>query len=127
MATIKDIARLAGVSHGTVSNVLNKTGKVSLEKIKAVEKAAKELGYVYNVSAKGLKKGAFKRVSLIVPSFQINIYRDLYLGLQQSLHEAGYEISLYNTDDIPGNEIQLIEDLKMSSQSSIVEIGRAHV
>lgn len=123
MATIKDIARLAGVSHGTVSNVLNKTGKVSLEKIKAVEKAAKELGYVYNVSAKGLKKGAFKRVSLIVPSFQINIYRDLYLGLQQSLHEAGYEISLYNTDDIPGNEIQLIEDLKMSSQSSIVVVS----
>ena len=48
MPTIKDIAREAGVSHGTVSNVLNKTGKVSIEKIQLVEQAAKKLGYVPN-------------------------------------------------------------------------------
>ena len=45
MPTIKDIAREAGVSHGTVSNVLNKTGKVSAAKIRLVEEAAKKLGY----------------------------------------------------------------------------------
>lgn len=123
MATIKDIAKLAGVSHGTVSNVFNKTGKVSLEKIKAVEAAAKELGYVYNANAKNLKQGSLKRVSLVMPSFQINTYRDLYTGLQQTLHESGYEISLYTTDDIPGNELQLIEDLKMASPSAIVVIS----
>lgn len=44
MPTIKDIAREAGVSHGTVSNVLNKTGKVSVEKIKLVEEAARKHG-----------------------------------------------------------------------------------
>ena len=44
MPTMKDIAREAGVSHGTVSNVLNKTGKVSIEKIRLVEEAAKRLG-----------------------------------------------------------------------------------
>ena len=43
MPTMKDIAKEAGVSHGTVSNVLNKTGKVSIEKIKLVEAAAKKL------------------------------------------------------------------------------------
>ena len=45
MATIKDIAKLAGVSHGTVSNVLNKRGNVSVEKIEAVYQAAKQMGY----------------------------------------------------------------------------------
>ena len=45
MATIKDIAQLAGVSHGTVSNVLNGRGNVSMQKILQVEKAAHQLGY----------------------------------------------------------------------------------
>lgn len=58
MPTMKDIAKEAGVSHGTVSNVLNKTGKVSIEKIKLVEAAAKKLGYVPN--AQGLASPAGK-------------------------------------------------------------------
>lgn len=43
MATIIDVARMAGVSQGTASNVLNGKGNVSSEKIKAVEEAAKSL------------------------------------------------------------------------------------
>ena len=45
MATILDVAKLAGVSQGTVSNVLNGKGNVSSEKIRIVEAAAKQLGY----------------------------------------------------------------------------------
>ena len=57
MPTINDIAKEAGVSHGTVSNVLNKTGKVSIEKIQLVENAIKKLGYVPNVQAQRLRQG----------------------------------------------------------------------
>ncbi|RJK68100.1 hypothetical protein CMV60_05555 [Serratia marcescens] len=45
MPTIKDIAKLAGVSHGTVSNVLNGRGNVSVKKINAVMDAARQLDY----------------------------------------------------------------------------------
>ena len=45
MATIIDVAKLAGVSQGTASNVLNGKGNVSSEKIRAVEEAARRLGY----------------------------------------------------------------------------------
>ena len=48
MATILDVARLAGVSQGTVSNVLNGKGNVSSEKIRVVEEAAQQLGYTIN-------------------------------------------------------------------------------
>ena len=52
MATILDVANLAGVSQGTVSNVLNRKGNVSSEKIKVVEEAAKQLGFTINEKAK---------------------------------------------------------------------------
>ena len=58
MATIIDVARMAGVSQGTASNVLNGKGNVSSEKIKAVEEAAKKLGYTINERAKMLRKGS---------------------------------------------------------------------
>lgn len=45
MPTILDVARLAGVSQGTASNVLNRKGNVSSEKIRLVEEAAQELGF----------------------------------------------------------------------------------
>jgi len=51
MATIKDIAKLAGVSQGTVSNVLNGKGIVSSKKILLVEEAARTMGYTINHTA----------------------------------------------------------------------------
>ncbi|MEG2350529.1 MAG: LacI family DNA-binding transcriptional regulator, partial [Hungatella sp.] len=67
MPTIKDIAIKAGVSHGTVSNVLNKRGNVSVEKINLVEKAAKELGFKLNTQAKQLRQGHTNRVCVLIP------------------------------------------------------------
>ena len=55
MPTIKDIAREAGVSHGTVSNVINGRGNVSVEKIRLVWQAAEKLGYKVNAKAQSLR------------------------------------------------------------------------
>ena len=55
MATIKDIARAAGVSQGTVSNVLNGKGNVSSTKIRQVQQAAQQLGYALNQRAQVLR------------------------------------------------------------------------
>jgi DNA-binding LacI/PurR family transcriptional regulator len=68
MATIKDIAKLAGVSQGTVSNVLNGKGIVSSKKILLVEEAARTLGYTINQKAKLLRKGSSKTIALILPT-----------------------------------------------------------
>ena len=55
MPTIKDIAQFAGVSQGTVSNVLNKRGNVSTQKIRLVEDAMAQLGYTVNAQARQLR------------------------------------------------------------------------
>lgn len=55
MPTIKDIAKLAGVSQGTVSNVLNRRGNVSTQKMRLVEEAMSQLGYTVNAQARQLR------------------------------------------------------------------------
>ena len=67
MPTIKDIAKIAGVSHGTVSNVLNGRGNVSVEKIEAVQRAAKEVGYQLNAQAQSLRASKSQGVALLLP------------------------------------------------------------
>ena len=107
MATIKDIAREAGVSHGTVSNVLNKTGKVSAEKIQLVEAAAKRLGYKINSQARQLRGGISKTICLILPNIQIQCYVDIYDQIQRIFSAVGYEVRLYTTDRIPSSEREI--------------------
>ena len=63
MPTIKDIAREAGVSHGTVSNVINGRGNVSVEKIQLVWQAAEKLGYKVNSKAQSLRQGQDRSIA----------------------------------------------------------------
>ena len=70
MATILDVAKLAGVSQGTVSNVLNGKGNVSSEKIRIVEEAARKLGYTINEQARILRKGSGKIIGVILPTVE---------------------------------------------------------
>lgn len=67
MATMNDIAKAAGVSRGTVSNVLNGRGCVSYEKIRMVEDAAARLGYSLDKRASTLRKGVSGSIALIIP------------------------------------------------------------
>lgn len=94
MATIKDIAQLAGVSHGTVSNVLNKRGNVSAEKIKLVLEASEKVGYSLNPQAQSLRKGGSNTVSVIIPYELIDKYLDIYKGLDLILNESDLNINL---------------------------------
>lgn len=104
MPTIKSIALRAGVSHGTVSNVLNKKGNVSAEKIQLVEQAAKELGYKINVQAQQLRLGTTKKVCIILPGLTIKRYIDFYIGLESELRRYQIDSELICTDQLIYNE-----------------------
>lgn len=98
MATMKDIAKLAKVSYGTASNVLNKRGNVSLIKIKAVESAATQLGYYINSNASELRSNKKVDIALIVPTIDNCLHRKLYNLLRKRCSLDGIKLNLYITD-----------------------------
>lgn len=100
MVTMKEIAELAGVSHGTVSNVLSKKGNVSVEKIALVENAAKKLGYIKNTQAQNLRQESSKLVSIILPNIGLKRYNDFYSTIYKLLFDAGFLVTLYLTDGV---------------------------
>ena len=123
MATIKDIANLAGVSHGTVSNVLNKKGNVSVQKINLVENAVRQLGFKPNAQAKQLKQGKTNRVAIIVPKLQIKRYGDLYAGVAFVLNDSDYDLTIYSTDDSGEKETKLVDAICAENPSALIVIS----
>lgn len=120
MATIIDVAKMAGVSQGTASNVLNGKGNVSSEKIRAVEEAARKLGYTINERAKILRKGSGNIVCVIVPSMECRHYRDFYYCLKNYAEKKGCMAELLITNDSKQTEYNMIQWAK-----SVMALGVA--
>lgn len=123
MATIKDIAREAGVSQGTVSNVINKTGKVSTEKIRLVEEAIARLGYIPNVQASLLRQGDSHTVAVIIPTLKESTYLDFYCAIRNEIEAFGYEVLVYTSDDTDTIEEAILEKVRIANMLAVVTIS----
>ena len=119
MATIKDIAKLAGVSQGTVSNVLNGKGNVSSAKILLVEEAARTLAYSPNERAKLLRKGSSETIALILPNPQDQHYADFQISFTTYAESQGHFVDLYFSEGNQEREERLISRIKATMASSI--------
>ena len=109
MATIKEIAEMAGVSTTTVSNVIHgKTKKVSPSTIKKVEQLIKELGYVQKMGLRVLNKENSQLIAVVInyhKDFKDSILGDPFYGkiigfIEEYLQSYGYYMMLYSTKDI---------------------------
>ena len=115
MATIKDIAKKAGVAQGTVSNVLNGKGNVSSDKIRRVMEAARQLGYVPNERAALLRKGTNDCLALIMPDSRARQYEDFYFSFKDYAQEHGYLVSRHLTNEnSPESEATAFSEAKVS-------------
>lgn len=120
MATIKDVAKLAGVSLGTVSNIINGSRTVSLEKIVKVEKAMKELGYMPNNFARGLKSTNTQSIAVILPNVIDYAMSQLFSSIASAMRDRGYSVSLSITNEIAEIETKYIKNAIMSHVDGIV-------
>jgi LacI family transcriptional regulator len=80
--SVKDVAALAQVSVGTVSNVLNRPEQVTPEKRKRVQAAITQLGFVRNESARSLRSGSSRSVGMLVLDVRNPFFTDVALGAE---------------------------------------------
>lgn len=119
MPTIKDIAQLAGVSQGTVSNVLNGKGIVSSSKIKLVQNAAATLGYTVNERAKILRKGKGRLLAVILPNIRVRNYVDFYLSFKSHAESQGFKVLQYISNDNPETEREVLAQIRSEMVSGL--------
>ena len=106
---IGDVAKRAGVSVGTVSNVLNRRKSVAPEYIEKVRKAVDELGFVRNDIARQLKSGGSRTISLLVLSNYNSFFTALADAAEDEAHELGYAVVLAGSAQKPEREAKYLE------------------
>lgn len=91
-STIYDVARMAGVSAGTVSHVINRTASISPETKKRVQDAIEKLGYRRNANARALRTSDAKILGIIFHDLSSEYYAKFTAGILQSAQEAGFSV-----------------------------------
>ena len=127
MIGIKDVARLAGVSIATVSNVMNRRKPVSTELEARVWKAVKELNYEVNPVGRGLKSSKTNQIGVIVPSFSQVYFPAILQGIHEAGIKHGYTISVYETNGDVEKEKQHVNFLKNSWTDGILLASYANI
>lgn len=118
--TIKDIAKLAGVSYATVSRALNDHPEVSLKTKERVLKIAKEHGYSPNEIARGLVKQSTNTIGLLVPDISNPYFPEVAKGVEETAISHEHHVFLCNTDWDSKKEIDYIKTLKDKRVAGII-------
>ncbi|WOZ77449.1 ribose operon transcriptional repressor RbsR [Kosakonia sacchari] len=116
MATMKDVARLAGVSTSTVSHVINKDRFVSEAIREKVETAIKTLNYAPSAIARSLKINQTRTIGMLITASTNPFYSELVRGVERSCFERGYSLVLCNTE---GDEQRMNRNLETLMQKRV--------
>ncbi len=107
--SVRDVAARAGVSVGTVSNVLNRPDKVSRATVERVQAVIRELGFVRNDAARQLRAGRSLTVGLVVLDAGNPFFTDVARGAEDRAAEDGLSVLLGNSDDDPAREAAYLD------------------
>ena len=111
MATLKDVAVLAGVSVKTVSNVVNGYAFVKPENRRRVEHALNATGYRPNLGARNLRRGRTGFIALVVPELSIPYFGELAGGIIAAAAEHDWSVLIEQTQGDRARERKVIGDL----------------
>ena len=128
--TQADIARRAGVSQRTVSNVVNGLTSVSPDKIERVNAAIHELGYSPSLAARSLRVGRSGVLQLVVPELDVPYFAELARGVIKCAEDQGYAVMVRQTlgdrererDALEGSAAEYAEGTILSAVGPIEEL-----
>ena len=120
--TIKEIAKLAGVSSAAVSRYLN-GGYVSGEKKEQIRKVIEETGYQPSAQARMLRTKKACLVGVVVPKINSESISHITAGVEQVLSERNYQMLLAGTDNTPAKEIEYMRLFENYPVDGIILVG----
>lgn len=125
-ATVKDVARLAGVSTATVSRALNIPAQVDAETRRRVGEAVARLRYVPHGAARALRSEKSRMIGAVVPSFGYALYARTTSALQSALDAKGYSLVLAEHHYDLENELRITRQLVARGVDAFVFVGLEH-
>ena len=122
-ASIKDVAKHAGVSIATVSRVLNDIDVVNEDTKKKVLDAIKELGYRPNIVARSLKTQRTKTIGILIPDISSQFYPEIVRGAEDVANIYDYNVILCNSDFDVEKEKEYLRVLKEKMVDGVIYIS----
>lgn len=123
--SIKDIAKLSGVSVATVSRVINNNGRFSVETKNKVLKVIEETGYQMNFSAKSLRMNKSFSIGILVPDISNYFFADTVQKIEEILFDRGYSTIICNTSRNTDKENAYIKMLEGQNVDGLIVISGA--
>jgi DNA-binding LacI/PurR family transcriptional regulator len=114
--SVREVAAEAGVSVGTVSNVLNRPDKVAAATVSRVQAAIELLGFVRNDAARQLRAGRSRSIGMVVLDVGNPFFTDVARGAEDRAAEAGLTVLLGNSDENverEGSYLDLFEEQRV--------------
>ena len=112
MATIKDVARAAGVSTATVSAVVNDSAYVSPDLRARVLSAIRELRYSPSLVARNLRRGRSQLIALAVADLANPFYARIVVSAEAAVAAWGYSLVIFNSDEKPDTERRILARIR---------------
>ena len=119
---MKDVARRAGVSVGTVSHVINGSAHVREPLRERVLHTIRDLGYQPSQLARGLRKNQSNIVGMIVPDITNPFFTAVVRGAEDISYQNGLRLLLCNTDNDPAKELAYWDDLRSYRTAGLILI-----
>lgn len=122
MATIKEVARRARVSVGTVSNVISGTSPVGAELRERVERAIRDLNYHPDHIARSLKSRRTNTLAIVISDITNPFFPLVVRGAEDAASQRGYLLTIFNTDDRFERERQIFSVLRMHRVDGVLVV-----